>query len=46
LIVVAQIRDWTFLTAWALEDADALAMAQQRLVEIVDGASNLWKERL
>jgi len=46
VIVVAQISNRALVAAWALEDADALPMAQQRLVEIVDGAGVLWKQGL
>jgi hypothetical protein len=46
LIIVAQVGDRAFLTARALEDANALAMAQERFMEIVDGAGVLWKQGL
>ena len=37
-VVVAQIGDHTFLTAWPIEDTDALPMPQKHFVEIVDDA--------
>jgi len=46
LIVITQIGDRTLAASWTLEDADALPMPQQRLVEIVDGAGVLRKQGL
>ncbi len=46
LIVITQIGDWAFLAARALVDTNALPMAQQGLVEVVDGAGFLWKQGL
>ena len=42
-IVVAQIGQRAFITVRTLVHANALSMAQQGLVEIVDAASILWE---
>jgi len=45
-IVVAQIGEHAFVAAWMLEHANALAVSQQALVKIVNGAGILREEGL
>ncbi len=45
-IIITHIRDHTLVAARMLIDADALPVAQQALVKVVDGAGLLRQQRL
>ena len=46
LVVIAQIGNRAFIAPWSLKDADALAVPQQTLVEVVNGAGILREKHL